>query len=114
LPLANTANALVDDGFGGQEARFSCNTSIQTAEEAYKLVNDLLSVMRCQAFWSIGSLTIAQDAPSDPVYLFNQANVTPEGFSYSGSSLKVQAQCGSGQLPRSEPKGHCLRGGRGH
>ena len=84
------ANTLVDDGFGGQEARFSCNTSIQTAEEAYKLVNDLLSVMRCQAFWSIGSLTIAQDAPSDPVYLFNQANVTPEGFSYSGSSLKVR------------------------
>ena len=84
------ANTLVDDGFGGQEARFSCNTSIQTADEAYKLVNDLLSVMRCQAFWSIGSLTIAQDAPSDPVYLFNQANVTPEGFSYSGSSLKIR------------------------
>ena len=84
------SNALVDDGFGGQEARFSCNTSIQTAEEAYKLVNDLLSVMRCQAFWSTGSLTIAQDAPSDPVYLFNQANVTPEGFSYSGSSLKIR------------------------
>jgi predicted phage tail protein len=84
------ANALVDDGFGGQEARFSCNTSIQTAEEAYKLVNDLLSVMRCQAYWSTGSLTIAQDAPSDPVYLFSQANVTPEGFSYSGSSLKVR------------------------
>ena len=84
------ANTLVDDGFGGQEARFSCNTSIQTAEEAYKLVNDLLSVMRCQAYWSTGSLTIAQDAPSDPVYLFNQANVTPEGFSYSGSSLKIR------------------------
>jgi predicted phage tail protein len=84
------SNALVDDGFGGQEARFSCNTSIQTAEEAYKLVNDLLSVMRCQAFWSTGSLTIAQDAPSDPVYLFNQANVTEEGFSYSGSSLKIR------------------------
>ena len=84
------SNALVDDGFGGQEARFNCNTSIQTAEEAYKLVNDLLSAMRCQAFWSTGSLTIAQDAPSDPVYLFNQANVTPEGFSYSGSSLKIR------------------------
>ena len=84
------SNALVDDGFGGQEARFSCSTSVQTAEEAYKLVNDLLSVMRCQAYWSTGSLTIEQDAPSDPVYLFNQANVTPEGFSYSGSSLKVR------------------------
>jgi predicted phage tail protein len=84
------SNTLVSNGFGGQEARFSCNTSIQTAEQAYKLVNDLLSVMRCQAFWSTGSLTIAQDAPSDPVYLFSQANVTPEGFSYSGSSLKIR------------------------
>jgi predicted phage tail protein len=84
------SNALVSDGLGGQEARFSCNTSIQTAEEAYKLVNDLLSVMRCQAFWSTGTLTIAQDAPSDPQYLFNQANVTEEGFSYSGSSLKIR------------------------
>ena len=84
------ANTLVNDGFGGQEARFNCNTSVQTAEEAYKLVNDLLSVMRCQAYWSVGSLTIAQDAPSDPVYLFNQANVTPEGFNYNGSSLKVR------------------------
>ena len=84
------SNTLVDDGFGGQEARFSCNTSIQTAEEAYKLVNDLLSVMRCQAFWSTGSLTIAQDAPSDPVYLFNQANVTEDGFSYSSSSLRIR------------------------
>ena len=84
------SNTLVSDGLGGQEARFSCNTSIQTSEEAYKLVNDLLSVMRCQGFWSTGSLTIAQDAPTDPVYLFNQANVTPEGFSYSSSSLKIR------------------------
>jgi predicted phage tail protein len=90
LAASKYSNSLVSDGFNGFEARFSCNASIQTAEEAYKLVNDLLSVMRCQAFWSTGSLTIAQDAPSDPVYLFNQANVTPEGFSYSGSSLKIR------------------------
>ena len=84
------ANELVDDGFGGEEARFSCNTSIQTAEEAYKLVNDLLSVMRCQGFWSVGSLTISQDRPEDPAYLFTLANVAEGGFSYSGSSLKVR------------------------
>ena len=81
-------NVLVSDGFNGTEARFSCNTTIQTSEEAFKLVNDLLSVMRCQGFWEAGSLTIAQDAPKDPAYLFTNANVTPEGFGYSGSSLK--------------------------
>ncbi len=84
------ANALVDDGFGGQEARFSCNTTIQTAEESFKLVNDLLSVMRCQGFWAAGSLTIEQDAPKDAAYLFTTANVTEDGFNYSGSSLKTR------------------------
>lgn len=84
------SNALVDDGFGGQEARFSCNTTIQTAEESFKLVNDLLSVMRCQGFWAAGSLTIEQDAPKDAAYLFTIANVTQEGFGYSGSSLKTR------------------------
>jgi predicted phage tail protein len=84
------SNALVDDGFGGQEARFSCNTTIQTAEESFKLVNDLLSVMRCQGFWAAGSLTIEQDAPKDAAYLFTNANVTEEGFNYSGSSLKTR------------------------
>jgi len=90
LAASKYSNALVDDGFGGQEARFSCNTTIQTSEEAYKLVNDLLSIMRCQAFWSLGSLTVAQDAPADAVYLFTQANVSPDGFSYSSSSLKTR------------------------
>ncbi len=84
------ANELVDDGAGGTEARFSCNTTIQTAEEAYKLINDLLSVMRCQGFWSSGSMTIAQDRPEDAAYLFTNANVTPEGFSYTGGSLKTR------------------------
>jgi predicted phage tail protein len=84
------ANELVDDGFGGTEARFSCNTTIQTAEEAYKLVNDLLSVMRCQGFWSTGSMTIAQDRPEDAAYLFTSANVSPEGFVYAGGSLKTR------------------------
>jgi predicted phage tail protein len=41
-------------------------------------------------YWSAGSLTVAQDRPSDAVYLFNQANVSEEGFQYSGSSLRTR------------------------
>lgn len=84
------ANELVDDGFGGQEARFSCNAVIQTSDDAYRLINDLMSVMRCQGFWASGALTITQDRPADPVYLFSSANVAKEGFNYSGSSLKTR------------------------
>ncbi len=82
------ASTLVPDGFGGQEPRFSCNVNIQTAEEAYKLINDMCSVFRAMPYWSTGSLTVTQDKPSDPAYLFTLANVSEEGFTYSGSTLK--------------------------
>ena len=83
-------SALVPDGFGGTEPRFSCNVNIQTEEDAYKLINDMCSVFRAMPYWSTGSLTVAQDKPSDPAYLFTYANVDEAGFSYSGSSLKTR------------------------
>ena len=84
------ANELVDDGLGGTEARFSCNALIQNQYEAYKLVNDLCSVMRCQPYWSTGALTLTQDKPTDATYLFNRSNVLEPGFSYAGSDLKTR------------------------
>jgi predicted phage tail protein len=71
---------IVPDGFGGYEPRFSCNVNIQTSEEAYKLINDMCSVFRAMPYWAVGSLTVSQDKPVDPAYLFTLANVTEEGF----------------------------------
>jgi hypothetical protein len=84
------ASELVPDGFGGFEPRFSCNINIQTAEEAYKLINDMCSVFRVMPYWSTGALTVSQDRPADSAYLFTLANVTEEGFSYQGSSRKTR------------------------
>lgn len=81
---------LVPNGFGGQEPRFSCNVNIQTAEEAYKLINDMCSVFRAMPYWSAGALTINQDKPADYTYYFTLANVTEEGFTYQGSSRKTR------------------------
>jgi predicted phage tail protein len=83
-------SALVPDGFGGTEPRFSCNASIQAPTDAYKLINDLCSVFRAMPYWSTGALTISQDRPADPSYLFTLANVAEEGFSYSGSDIKTR------------------------
>ena len=44
------ANTLVDDGFGGQEARFSCNVNIQNSGEAFTLINELAGVMRSMPY----------------------------------------------------------------
>ena len=84
------ANTLVDDGAGGEEARFSCNVNIQSPKEAFDLINELAGVMRCMPIWSAGSITITQDKPTDASYLFNLSNVGEGGFSYAGSSLKTR------------------------
>ena len=82
------ANTLVDDGQGGEEARFSCNVNIQGSEEAFDLINELAGVMRCMPIWSAGSISLKQDSPATASYLFNLSNITSDGFTYSGSSLK--------------------------
>ena len=82
------ANTLVNDGFGSQEARFSCNVNIQNSSEAFDLINELAGVMRCMPIFTAGSITITQDSPKSASYLFNLSNITSEGFNYSGSSLK--------------------------
>ena len=82
------ANTLVSDGFGGQEARFSCNVNIQNSSSAFDLINELAGVMRCMPIWSAGSISLKQDSPATASYLFNLSNITSDGFTYSGSSLK--------------------------
>ena len=85
------SNELVSDGFGGQEARFSLNVNIQASQEAFSLINNICGVMRAFPIWSGGKISLAQDRPTDPSYLFSLANVTEGGFSYSGSSLKKRS-----------------------
>jgi len=80
----------INDGQGGTEPRFSCNVNITQPHEAYNLINQLCSVMRVMPFYSAGSISISQDAPADPMFLFNASNVTEDGFLYAGSSLKTR------------------------
>lgn len=88
--IAQYCDQLVSDGFGGIEPRFTCNLYLQSRAEAFKVVQDLASCFRSMAFWASGSLTLSQDAPSDPVGLFTQANVVEGLFTYSGSSAKAR------------------------
>lgn len=88
---ATTGRHGIPDGLGNYEPRFSCNINIQTAEDAYKLVNDMCSVFRAMPYWSAGSLTLTQDAPGTRSYFFSLSNVTEQGFTYSGSSQKTRS-----------------------
>jgi predicted phage tail protein len=86
--ISQYCDELVPDGFGGTEPRFTCNMYLQSRTEAYKVIQDLASCFRSMVYWASGSLTLAQDAPSDPVALYTQANVLEGKFSYTGSSAK--------------------------
>ena len=38
--------------------------------------------------WETGTVLLAQDSPKDASYIFSLANVSSDGFNYTGSSLK--------------------------
>lgn len=88
--IGRYCDELVPDGFGGTEPRFTCNMYMQTRAEAYKVMQDFASIFRGMVYWSTGTITAVQDAPSDPVALYTAANVIGGKFTYSGSSLKAR------------------------
>lgn len=88
--ISQYCDELVPNGFGGTEPRFTCNLYLQGRAEAFKVVNDMASCFRSMVYWANGTMTLSQDAPSDPVALFSQANVVDGLFTYSGSSAKAR------------------------
>jgi len=84
------ADELVPNGKGGLEPRFSANLYIQSREEAFKVIQNLAAIFRGMLFWQGGTLTLSQDAPTDPSYLFTAANVIDGAFTYQGASLKAR------------------------
>lgn len=88
--IGQYCDELVPNGLGGTEPRFTCNLYLQSREEAFKVINDMASCFRSMVYWAGGAMTLSQDAPSDPVALFSQANVVEGLFTYQGSSAKAR------------------------
>ena len=74
------------------EPRFSLNVNIQSRQDAFKVINSLCSVFRAMPLYVSGNFSLIQDKEGiDPSFQFSEANVSPEGFSYSGSGSKTRA-----------------------
>jgi len=92
------ASALITDPITNTtEPRFSCNIILNQRQDAYTLINDLCSVMNAMPFYSNGTLQISQDRPtntttntSDVQYIFNNTNVTEEGFTYQNQAARLK------------------------
>jgi len=86
--IAQYCDQLVTDGVGGLEPRFRCNLYLSSKEEAYKVLNDMASIFLAITYYSAGQITVTQDSPKDPIYLFNNSNVIDGSFNYSDASKK--------------------------
>ncbi|PRH49776.1 host specificity protein J [Burkholderia multivorans] len=88
--IARYCDVMVSDGKGGVEPRFTCNCVIQSAADAYKVLQDIASVFRGIAYWGPGAVVASADMPSDPVYVYTAANVIDGSFRYVGSERKTR------------------------
>ena len=96
--ISTYCSALVNDGNGGQEPRFSINVNINNRRDAMAVIKDICSVMRAIPYYEEGTIKLAQDAPKDHSnpsaisfdYVFNNANVVDGFFAYTGTSVKTR------------------------
>lgn len=88
--IGRYCDEFVPDGFGGLEPRFTCNCYLQSAADAYRVLQDLASVFRGMAYWASSSVLAVADMPGDPVYTFTSANVIDGKFNYVGSALNTR------------------------
>ncbi len=86
--IGKYCDELVDDGFGGKEPRFVCNAYITDRRPAGELLSDLASVFTGMAMWNGHQLSVMMDVDSDPVAIYNNANVVNGEFTYSSAALK--------------------------
>ncbi|KVO16021.1 host specificity protein J [Burkholderia ubonensis] len=88
--IARYCDVMVPDGKGGFEPRFACNCVIQSAADAFKVLQDLAGVFRGIAYWGPGAVVASADMPSDPVYVYTAANVISGTFRYVGSERRTR------------------------
>jgi len=78
------------DGSDIMEPRFTFNSQITKRDEAYFVLQQVSTIWRGMAYWSLGQVFATADMPQDPVKLVTPANVIGGEFSYSGTGLKAR------------------------
>ena len=88
--VSQYCNALVDNGKGGEEPRFSLNMLINSRAEVYNVIQEMTAIFRGIAYYGAGSLVLNQDKPTDSSYALGPSNVIDGLFTYTGTSQKAR------------------------
>lgn len=99
--IARYCDEQVPAAGGGTEPRFTCNLILQTAEQAYTLLQQLSSIFRGFLYYAGGYIIAIQDRPLEPVFTFNESNtieqfdadgkVSAGNFSYAGAAKRARS-----------------------
>lgn len=68
------------------EPRYTCNLYLQTAEDAFSVLQHLAGIFRGLSFWDGSQITIEADTYRDTDYTITRANVVNGEFIKTGSS----------------------------
>jgi predicted phage tail protein len=83
--VGSNAKCITQNNYNLVEPRFSANMYITDRMQAVKILNHLASIFRGIVAYSGGKVLAIQDALKEPIQLFNNSNVSPDGFSYMGT-----------------------------
>lgn len=86
--IGQYCDGIVEDGYGGWEPRFTCNTIFAEQEDAIVALNTFASCFRGMAYWGTNTMVAVADMPTTPVKIVGPANVVDGDFEYSGTSLR--------------------------
>lgn len=86
--IAKYCDELVDDGNGGKEPRFTCNTLFSAQEDAITALSTLASVFRGMMYWGGGAIEPVADMPGPVRRILSPSDVLDGAFTYAGTSLK--------------------------
>ncbi|QKJ12262.1 host specificity protein J [Yersinia massiliensis] len=81
--LSQFCDQKVEDGFGGEEPRFTLNAYITEQKSARELLDDIAGMFRGIALWDGMRFSIMIDRPQDPVAAVTNASVVDGLFTYS-------------------------------
>ena len=83
--IKNTIGAcVVQKNHAVVEPRFSSNFYFTERADSLKILNSIASVFRGITSYQDGKVTSVIDCFKKPSMLFNNSNVSPDGFTYSG------------------------------
>lgn len=86
--IGKYCDELVDDGFGGKEPRFTCNTLFSSQEDAITALSTLASVFRGMLYWGAGEVEPVADMPGPVRRILSPSDVIEGEFTYSGTAMK--------------------------